>query len=73
MPNPTASMQVTDAGVAIVTLENPPVNALHPAGEQYVQLTIQDLLLRHLTSRLRASQSCAAYSPTYGKLMPPPK
>ncbi len=37
MSGKTASMQVTDAGVAVVTLENPPVNALHPSGGQGLQ------------------------------------
>ena len=30
--NQKASLQVQHDGVAIVTLQNPPVNALHPAG-----------------------------------------
>lgn len=31
---PTAQYRVDSDGVAIITLTNPPVNALHPAGEK---------------------------------------
>lgn len=30
---PTATLEI-DGGVAVITLLNPPVNALHPDGEQ---------------------------------------
>lgn len=30
---PTAQYRVDPDGVAVITLTNPPVNALHPAGE----------------------------------------
>ena len=30
--NQKASLQVGHDGIAVVTLQNPPVNALHPAG-----------------------------------------
>ena len=33
--NQKASIQVHPDGVAVVTLQNPPVNALHPAGVSY--------------------------------------
>jgi hypothetical protein len=32
MPGPTATVEYGSDGVAIVCLQNPPVNALHPAG-----------------------------------------
>ncbi len=32
MGGPTATFEVGSDGVAIITLQNPPVNALHPAG-----------------------------------------
>ena len=32
MMNEKASLQVHHDGIAVVTLQNPPVNALHPAG-----------------------------------------
>ena len=31
---PTATMEVGHDGVAVITLQNPPVNALHPNGER---------------------------------------
>lgn len=33
MSGPTAQYRVDTDGVAVITLTNPPVNALHPAGE----------------------------------------
>jgi hypothetical protein len=33
MAGPTANYRVDPDGVAVITLANPPVNALHPAGE----------------------------------------
>lgn len=32
MGQPTATLEVGSDGIAVVTLQNPPVNALHPAG-----------------------------------------
>ena len=34
--NQKASLQVGHDGVAVITLQNPPVNALHPAGVLHV-------------------------------------
>ena len=33
MGGPTASIEVGSDGIAVITLQNPPVNALHPAGQ----------------------------------------
>ena len=32
MPGPTATVEYGSDGVAVISLQNPPVNALHPAG-----------------------------------------
>ncbi len=32
MGQPTATIEVGSDGIAVITLQNPPVNALHPAG-----------------------------------------
>ena len=39
--NRKASLQVQHDGVAIVTLQNPPVNALHPAGVVHLLLSLR--------------------------------
>ena len=48
--NQKASLQVQHDGVAIVTLQNPPVNALHPAGVlHFLHVLRQSVCLRSLT------------------------
>ena len=33
MPGPTSTMEIGGDGVAVIRLQNPPVNALHPDGK----------------------------------------
>lgn len=40
---PTAEYRVDPDGVAIITLVNPPVNALHPAGESSTSIATSAL------------------------------
>jgi enoyl-CoA hydratase/3-hydroxyacyl-CoA dehydrogenase len=41
MAGPTANYRVDPDGVAVITLANPPVNALHPAGERVMVICCQ--------------------------------
>jgi hypothetical protein len=38
MGGPTAALDVGSDGVAVITLRNAPVNALHPSGSMFIQV-----------------------------------
>ena len=61
--NQKASLQVQHDGVAIVTLQNPPVNALHPAGVLHFPACSAAVHLPAVTERDMDS-SLAAYQDT---------
>ena len=71
MTGPTATLQVTDAGVAVITLQNPPVNALHPSGQA---CSWSDVRQRNTGGysdpNFWLSQSFGACSRTFARRMP---
>ena len=52
MGQPTATLSVGSDGIAVVTLQNPPVNALHPAGVRTAMEAAISLSSVHLCAKL---------------------